>query len=301
MQNGGLSCASDASMRGRSVSNAIVEYCVLPFASGLLNSSGDGCSRWSRFAFESVPGQSALYDCPSQSSSSLKQPLIWTSVESVPGTQKLLSSSSSSPPLSWAPGTAQLNCASICTQFSKCPISSDIATLYVCADHVLPRGLAVEYSGWKAYGFSWQVFELGVYRMWPNPFAVDAVMNEMLVQPSATPSGNARPRSGAAARTNMATPNAADETMTSRVSMVLRRAVYSAPMSDPTAVVENSRVNMPVPPWNVFSTNSESTTWKSSQAVVFSTPVFWLIVRLSIVIAAQYWCAVQPKPSNCGT
>ena len=39
MQNGGLSCASDASMRGRSVSNAMVEYCVLLPVTGLLNRS----------------------------------------------------------------------------------------------------------------------------------------------------------------------------------------------------------------------------------------------------------------------
>jgi hypothetical protein len=33
--------------------------------------------------------------------------------------------------------------------------------LYVCADHVLPRGFAVEYSGWNAYGADWQVAEVG--------------------------------------------------------------------------------------------------------------------------------------------
>ena len=64
--------------------------------------------------------------------------------------------------MSWSPGLAQLKFASSLRQFSKCPISSDIATLYVCADHVFPRGLAVEYSGWNAYGASWQVFDVGV-------------------------------------------------------------------------------------------------------------------------------------------
>ncbi len=62
-------------------------------------------------------------------------------------------------------------------QFSKWPISSDMATLYVCADQVLPRGLPVEYSGWNAYGFSWHVLDFGVYRMWPNPLATDAVID----------------------------------------------------------------------------------------------------------------------------
>jgi hypothetical protein len=32
-----------------------------------------------------------------------------------------------------------------------------------------------------------------------------------------------------------------------------------------------------------------------------ATPVFWLRLKLSIVIAAQYWCAEHPKPPNCGT
>jgi ABC-type antimicrobial peptide transport system permease subunit len=40
---------------------------------------------------------------------------------------------------------------------------------------------------------------------------------------------------------------------------------------------------------------------KLLQALVFSLPVFWFSVRLSMVMAAQYWVAVQPKPSNCGT
>src|SRR5690348_16636888 len=99
-----------------------------------------------------------------------------TSVESVPGTQKLFPSSSSSPPASWLPGVVQLAFASIARQFSKCPTSSDIATLYVWALHVFPRVFAVEYSGWKAYGASWQVVEFGVYRMWPNPLATEAVI-----------------------------------------------------------------------------------------------------------------------------
>src|SRR5579859_2356427 len=98
-----------------------------------------------------------------------------TSVESLPGTQKLLPSSSSRLE-SCLPGWTQLNCVSSFRQFSKCPISSDIATLYVCADHVLPRGLPVEYSGWKAYGSAWHVEDVGWYRMCPNPFAVDAVI-----------------------------------------------------------------------------------------------------------------------------
>ena len=40
---------------------------------------------------------------------------------------------------------------------------------------------------------------------------------------------------------------------------------------------------------------------KLLQALVFETPVFWFSLKLSIVIAAQYWVLVQPNPSNCGT
>src|SRR5436309_14814145 len=61
-------------------------------------------------------------------------------------------------------------------QFSKWPISSEKATLEVCADQVLPRGFAVLYAGWNAYGAMLQVDELGWYRMCPNPLAFDAVI-----------------------------------------------------------------------------------------------------------------------------
>ena len=46
--------------------------------------------------------------------------------------------------------------------------------------HVFPRTLAVEYSGWNAYGASWHVLEFGVNRMWPNPFAIEAVIEPRL-------------------------------------------------------------------------------------------------------------------------
>src|SRR5882757_6405339 len=96
-----------------------------------------------------------------------------TSKESVPGTQPLSSASRLG---SWLPAWVQSPFALMARQFSKCPISSDMATLYVCADQVLPRGLAVEYSGWNAYGFTLQVLDVGWYRTWPNPLAFDAVI-----------------------------------------------------------------------------------------------------------------------------
>src|SRR5262245_30156859 len=111
--------------------------------------------------FGSVPGQSCRYDCPSKSLSAEKHPLIFTRDESAAGTQKLLPSSGSGFEPSKLPGFTQLNCESSLRQFSKCPISSEKATLYVCADQVLPRGFAVSYSGWNAYGASWHVDDFG--------------------------------------------------------------------------------------------------------------------------------------------
>src|SRR5262249_46051256 len=46
-----------------------------------------------------------------------------------------------------------------------------------CADQVFPRGFAVEYSGWNAYGAAWQVSEFGSKRTWPNPLATEAVID----------------------------------------------------------------------------------------------------------------------------
>ncbi len=51
--------------------------------------------------------------------------------------------------------------------------------MYVCADHVLPRGLPVEYSGWNAYGADVHVLAAGVYSTWAKPLAVDAVIEPL--------------------------------------------------------------------------------------------------------------------------
>ena len=97
--------------------------------------------------------------------------------------------------------------------------------------------------------------------------AVDAVMNAMLVQPTATPIGNAIPRFGAAASTSIATPNPPDAMITSCTATLRRRALNNAPISDPTAVTENRIVNVPMLPWNVRVTNRVSTTWKLKASV----------------------------------
>src|SRR3954449_5544157 len=284
-------------MRGRSVSNATVSNGVVPFASALVKSTGDGWSFASLRASGSVPGQSGRYDCPSKSPSSEKHPLIFTSVESAAGTQKSLSSSSSSAPLSWSPGLTQfVFVASSLRQFSKCPISSDIATLYVCADQVLPRGFAVEYSGWNAYGSMLQVAESGWYRMWPKPFATDAVIEPLVpvVRSSRsvrTPSGVSwmwiRTRSpGFIMRSWAGSGLSAVKSGFSRVPLA---SGFAGPWDTPLRVTYAQLIGSGPP------------RTKSSQAALFSVFVFWSCVRLSIVIAAQYCVAVQPKPSNCGT
>ena len=89
----------------------------------------------------------------------------------------------------------------------------------------------------------------------------------MLVQPTAMPIGNANPRFGEVASTSIATPNPADAMITSCTETPRRRALNSAPISDPTAVTENRIVNVPMLPWNVRVTNRVSTTWKLNARV----------------------------------
>jgi len=48
-------------------------------------------------------------------------------------------------------------------------------------------------------------------------------------------------------------------------------------------------------------TGSGPPSWNWLQAAVFSTPLFWFSVRLSMVSTAQYTRAAQPNPVNCGT
>ena len=69
--------------------------------------------------------------------------------------------SSTSTLLSPAPGSVQTPLASIASQYSKWPISSEKPTFVVCAPHVDPRGTADEYIGWNAYGATWQCFACG--------------------------------------------------------------------------------------------------------------------------------------------
>ena len=88
-------------------------------------------------------------------------------------------SSSSSRSASWKPGWVQF------------PFCVDREAVLEVADLVGHRDVvgvdapgvaaefAVEYSGWNAYGASWQVLEFGVYRMWPNPLATDAVIEPL--------------------------------------------------------------------------------------------------------------------------
>src|SRR5919206_807459 len=138
--------------------------------------TGCGWKCWSEFTNRFVPGQSFWYEGPSKSSSDARQPLMCTTQASLPGTQKLWSSSSSRPFGSSAPAFAQLKSGVSSRQCSKCPISSENEMFTVCADHVFPRGFAVLYSGWNAYGLDVHVAALGSNRTCANPLATDAVI-----------------------------------------------------------------------------------------------------------------------------
>src|SRR5215469_216258 len=217
-----------------------------------------------------------------------------TTVESVPGTQPV--SSASSPLASWAPAEAQLKFWSSARQFSKWPISSEKATLYVCADQVLPRGFAVLYAGWNAYGASWQVFECGVNRMCPNPFATEAVMEPLC--PVARSVRSARNPSGVSCRwTRTRSPGL--------INRSLLRSGFTAAKFGAVKVPVNSGLagacDTPLLVMYAQLMGSWPPMMKLSHALVLNVPEFWSRVRLSMVIAAQYTVAAQPKPSNCGT
>ena len=63
-------------------------------------------------------------------------------------------------------------------------------------------------------------------------------MKMMLVKPMRIASGNAATRPGASENRSIATPNKAEPTTTSRTSTVRRRAVSSAPVSEPIETTE---------------------------------------------------------------
>src|SRR6266496_2412840 len=80
--------------------------------------------------------------------------------------------------VSLPPGRTQRCCAFALSQYSKCPISSENATLYECAAHgtrvCTPD---VEYIGWNAYGASVHVLASGWNSGCANPFATLAVID----------------------------------------------------------------------------------------------------------------------------
>src|SRR5215469_5627034 len=108
---------------------------------GLEKSSDAGCRSRSATGLLIEPGQLKPYGTPSKSPSiSLKHPPICTSSEALAGRQKLSSPSGSIPAVSPSlvsepSGCRQVLSGSVPTlpQYSKCPISSEKAMLYVCA------------------------------------------------------------------------------------------------------------------------------------------------------------------------
>src|SRR3954453_10043412 len=111
---------------------------------------GVGCSFRSRKGFANVPGQSSWYDGPSKSPSSSRHPMMGTTaLKSAPFRQAWSSSSSV---VSAPPGSVQVPFASIASQYSQWPISSDADTFVVCADHIGPGFEAGENIGGGADG-----------------------------------------------------------------------------------------------------------------------------------------------------
>src|SRR5664279_3834390 len=117
-----------------------------------------------------------------------RQPPIFTSSEAEAGRQRSSSPSGSGPAVSpsfvSAPsGFRQVLFGSVPTsaQYSKCPISSENALLYVCAAVTLRvAGVEVLHSGWKSYGFTVHVVALGSNTTLPNPFSALAVMEPVV-------------------------------------------------------------------------------------------------------------------------
>src|SRR5437773_6943140 len=63
-------------------------------------------------------------------------------------------------------------------QYSKCPISSEKATLYEWAAHgTRVCSLEVAYIGWNAYGLCEQVSASGSKLTWANPLSTLAVID----------------------------------------------------------------------------------------------------------------------------
>src|SRR5947208_2760400 len=79
---------------------------------------------------------------------------------------------------SFAPGSAQTSPSTgTLLQYSKCPISSENATLYECAAHgTRVCSLDVEYIGWNPYGVWVQVEALGSKFTCANPLSALAVI-----------------------------------------------------------------------------------------------------------------------------
>ena len=81
------------------------------------------------------------------------------------------------------------------------------------------------------------------------------------------PNGNVSARLGVSDSASIVMPNAVLATMMWRIVISLRRAVDSAPISEPMLMIENSTVNVASPPWNVRCTSSGMTTWKLKASV----------------------------------
>src|SRR5215471_828618 len=158
---------------------------------------------------------------------------------------------------------------------------------------MFPRTLAVEYSGWNAYGASLQVFECGVYRMWPNPLATDAVIEPLwpLVRSVRLIWSPARV---SCMWMRIWSPGLISRSLARLGLTALKFGCVRVPVNSGFA----GAWDLPFLVMYAQLIGSGPPRTKLLQAAVFSTPVFWFNVRLSMVIAAQYTRAAQPNPSN---
>src|SRR5438874_13543725 len=98
------------------------------------------------------------------------QPPIWMRSDS--SALKHVESSASFLLLSPSAGFTHLPWALAWPQYSKCPISSENATLYECAAHgTRVCSLDVAYIGWNAYGVCEQLAAVGSKLTWAKPLA----------------------------------------------------------------------------------------------------------------------------------
>ena len=151
----------------------------------------------------------------------------------------------------------------------------------------------MEYSGWKAYGATWQVLASGVYRTWPNPFATDAV-----IEPSCRVVRSVRsirkPSVVSCMWIRIRSPGFISRSLAWSGVTALRFGVVERPGEQRVRRRLGAAAPRDVRPVDRLETAEEVVV---ARGRVRHAGVL-VALKLSIVMAAQYCVAVQPKPSN---